>query len=91
MNHILLGILAYVLLQLLIGFWISRKIKTEDDYLLAGRSLGYVLATFSIFATWFGAESCIGTAGAAYSSGLSGVRADPFGYGICLILMGMAN
>ncbi len=89
MNHILLGILAYVLLQLLIGFWVSRKIKTEDDYLLAGRSLGYVLATFSIFATWFGAESCIGTAGAAYSSGLSGVRADPFGYGICLILMGL--
>lgn len=89
MNFILVGILGYILMQLIIGFWVSRKIQTEDDYLLAGRSLGYVLATFSIFATWFGAESCIGAAGAAYSSGLSGVRADPFGYGICLILMGL--
>lgn len=89
MNFVLIGILSYVLLQLIIGFWVSRKIKTEDDYLLAGRNLGYVLATFSIFATWFGAESCIGAAGAAYSSGLAGVHADPFGYGICLILMGL--
>lgn len=89
MSIFLIGILAYVFSQLLIGFWVSRKIKTEDDYLLAGRNLGYVLATFSIFATWFGAESCIGTAGAAYSSGLSGVRADPFGYGFCLLLMGL--
>jgi SSS family transporter len=46
------------------------------------------LATFSIFATWFGAESCIGTAGTAYQEGLAGVKADPFGYGAVLLLMG---
>jgi SSS family transporter len=89
MNVILIGILLYILLQLLLGYVVSRSIKTEDDYLLAGRRLGYGLATFSIFATWFGAESCIGTAGAAYESGLAGVTADPFGYGICLLLMGL--
>lgn len=89
MNTLLIGILVYIVLQLAIGFIISRRIKNETDYLLGGRSLGYPLATFSIFATWFGAESCIGTAGAAYSSGLAGVRADPFGYGICLILVGL--
>ncbi|MDQ7816575.1 MAG: sodium:solute symporter family protein [Melioribacteraceae bacterium] len=89
MNALLIGIFVYIVLQLAIGFIISKKIKNETDYLLGGRSLGYPLATFSIFATWFGAESCIGTAGAAYSSGLAGVRADPFGYGICLILVGL--
>lgn len=88
MNIILLGILVYILLQLLLGFYISRFIKSENDYLLGGRNLGYVLATFSIFATWFGAESCIGTAGAAYESGLAGVTADPFGYGMVLIIVG---
>lgn len=88
MNIILLGILIYILLQLLLGFYISRFIKSENDYLLGGRNLGYVLATFSIFATWFGAESCIGTAGAAYESGLAGVTADPFGYGMVLIIVG---
>ncbi len=88
MNIILIGIIVYLILQLFLGLYISRFIKSEEDYLLGGRKLGYVLATFSIFATWFGAESCIGTAGTAYESGLSGVTADPFGYGIVLLLMG---
>lgn len=88
MNTVLIGILVYIILQLACGFYISRFIKSEDDYLLGGKNLGYLLATFSIFATWFGAESCIGAAGAAYESGLAGVTADPFGYGVVLLLMG---
>ncbi len=87
MNIILIGILFYISLQLFLGFYISRFIKSENDYLLGGKKLGYLLATFSIFATWFGAESCIGTAGTAYENGLSGVT-DPFGYGIVILLVG---
>ena len=89
MNATLLGILAYVLAQFAIGIYLSRRIRTEDDYLVAGRSLGYGLGTLTIFATWFGAETCIGAAGAIYASGLSGGVSDPFGYGLCLILMGL--
>lgn len=87
MNLVLAGILAYVLLQLLVGLLVSRNIRTETDYLLAGRRLGLSLATFSIFATWFGAESCIGAAGEVYASGLWGGSADPFGYALCIFLM----
>lgn len=89
MNTVLLGVLAYVMVQLLLGWYVSRRIRTEDDYLVAGRSLGYGLATFTIFATWFGAETCIGAAGAIYEAGLAGGSADPFGYGLCLLLMGL--
>ena len=78
-----------MLLQLGLGIWISRRIRTEADYLIAGRSLGYTLATFSIFATWFGAETVVGSAGAAYGEGVSLASAEPFGYGLCLILMGL--
>jgi Na+/proline symporter len=59
------------------------------DYLLAGRRLGYGLSLFTIFATWFGAETCIGAAGAFYENGLSRGSADPFGYTTCLLLMGL--
>jgi Na+/proline symporter len=79
MNWELFGISLYVLGMLVIGFYVSRRIKNDDDYFLAGRSLGPFLATFSIFATWFGAETCIGTAGAVYRSGLNSVHADPLG------------
>lgn len=88
-SPILIGVLIYVLLQLVIGFVVSRGIRNEADYLLAGRSLGYGLATFTIFATWFGAETCIGAAGAIYERGLSGGSADPFGYTLCLLCMGL--
>lgn len=89
MNLVLIGILGYIVLQLVLGMLVSKRVHSEDDFLLAGRKLGYWLATFSIFATWFGAESCVGTAGAVYSHGLAGVTADPFGYTICLLLMGL--
>ena len=85
----LVGMLAYLALQLGIGVWISKRIRTESDYLLAGRSLGYTLATFSIFATWFGSETVMGSAGNAFRDGISLANAEPFGYGLCLILMGL--
>jgi Na+/proline symporter len=86
---VLIGILAYIVAQFAIGLIVSRRIKTEDDYLVAGRSLGPVVTTFTVFATWFGAETCIGAAGAVYDLGLSGGSADPFGYAICVILTGL--
>ncbi len=89
MTAALYFVLLYMMLQLGIGIWISRRIRTESDYLIAGRSLGYTLATFSIFATWFGAETVVGSAGNAYADGVSFGSAEPFGYGICLILMGL--
>lgn len=84
-----LGVLVYVIGMIAMGFYFSKRIKTDDDYFLAGRNLGPWLATFGIFATWFGAETCIGTAGAVYKGGLSGIHADPFGYTICLLIMGL--
>jgi solute:Na+ symporter, SSS family len=86
---LLAGILAYVALQLTLGFVASRRIHTEDDYLVAGRSLGPLLMAFTVFATWFGAETCIAAAGAVYESGISGGSADPFGYGLCILLTGL--
>lgn len=88
MNPLVLGVVAYVVVQLGLGLWVARKVRSEADFLLAGRSLGYVLATFTIFATWFGAETCIGAAGQIAEHGLGGGSADPFGYALCLLLMG---
>jgi len=82
-------ILLYMIAQLGIGIWLSKRIFSETDYLIAGRQLGYVLATFSIFATWFGAETVMGSAGKAYAGGISLRNAEPFGYALCLFLMGL--
>jgi Na+/proline symporter len=87
---VLLGIAVYLLAQFALGMAVSRHIASESDYVLAGRKLGVGLAAFSIFATWFGAETVVGAAGAIYSDGLAGGSADPFGYGLCLVVVGLA-
>lgn len=84
-----LFIIAYLVLQVLIGYWVSRSIRSEDDYFLGGRRLTWPLVSFSLFATWFGAETCIGSSAAVYEQGLAGSRSDPFGYTICLLLLGL--
>jgi len=83
------AIFFYLIFQLGVGIYVSRRVKTTTDYFLAGRSLGLVLASFSIFAVWFGAETCMGAAGAIFDQGLAGGRAEPFGYSLCLILMAL--
>jgi len=84
----LAALLIFLALQLGIGVWVSRRIANEADYLIGGRKLGYLLTTFSIFATWFGAETVISSSSSVYGEGLSLASAEPFGYGLCLILMG---
>lgn len=89
MNAPLIGICIYIALQFSIGIWVSRRIKGEADYILAGRQLGTTLAAFSVFATWFGAETILGSAGRVYAEGLSGAQGEPFAYGLAIVLMGL--
>jgi SSS family transporter len=89
MNWLLVGIVAYIAVQIGIGVAVSRRMASEVDYLLAGRRFGYGLATFSIFATWFGAETCVGSAGQVYEEGLSRLTTEPYAYGLTLVLSGL--
>ncbi|MGE3065968.1 MAG: hypothetical protein AB7K67_10290, partial [Hyphomicrobiaceae bacterium] len=89
MNVVLVGMLAYVLVQFAIGAWVSRRMTNESDYILAGRRLGVVLVVFSAFATYFGAEAIVASGGAVYESGLSGALIDPVGYAAAIIIVGL--
>ncbi len=89
MSWLLFSILVYVALQLAVSLAVTRRIKDESDYFVGGRSLGIGISTMTIFATWFGAETCIGSSGAIYEDGLAGGRADPFGYALCIFAMGI--
>ncbi len=81
------AVFLYLGFQFLIGLWVSRRIQDDQDYFLAGRNLNVGMASFSIFATWFGAETCIGSSAAVFGGGLAESRAEPFGYAVCLFLV----
>lgn len=79
-------ILIYLVLQVVLAIYLNRYISSNTDFFLAGRNLPTYALAFSVFATWFGAETCIGSSGAVFSGGLSASKAEPIGYGLCLLL-----
>jgi Na+/proline symporter len=89
MNWLLLAIVGYVLVQFAVGTWVSRRMASEADYILAGRRLGTALVTFSVFATYFGAEAIVASGGAVYDNGLAGALVDPVGYAAAIIIVGV--
>jgi SSS family solute:Na+ symporter len=86
---LLFSIIAYLALTILVGFWASRKVKTSDDYMLAGRSLPLMLSSTAMFATWFGSETVFGASSQFLEEGLYGVIEDPFGAALCLVIFGL--
>lgn len=86
---LLTAIIAYLVLTILVGFWASRRVKSSNDYMLAGRSLPLLLGSTALFATWFGSETVFGASSEFLEGGLYGVIEDPFGAALCLFLFGM--
>ena len=86
---LLFSIIAYLVLTVLIGFWASNRVKSSDDYMLAGRSLPLMLSSTAMFATWFGSETVFGASSEFLHGGLYAVIEDPFGASLCLLLFGI--
>jgi SSS family solute:Na+ symporter len=69
--HLVL-LLAYSALQILLGLWIGRRVKSAGDFFVAGRRLGPGLLFSTMVAANIGAGSTVGAAGLGYRDGLSG-------------------
>ncbi|HEV7383011.1 MAG TPA: sodium:solute symporter family protein [Dyadobacter sp.] len=83
------AIVGYLIFNLIIGLWASRRITTTTDFVLAGRNLPLVLTASATFATWFGAETIMGAPSEFIKHGVPGVIEDPFGAALCLFLVGI--
>jgi solute:Na+ symporter, SSS family len=86
---LIFSISFYLILNVGIGFWASKKIKNTEDFVLAGRKLSFALASMVTFATWFGSETMMGAPSEFIKGGILGVIEEPFGAALCLILVGL--
>ena len=64
-------VLAYAAVQVLLGLWISRRLRGTKDFFVAGRNLGPGLLFSTLLAANIGAGSTVGAAGIAYENGIS--------------------
>jgi SSS family solute:Na+ symporter len=79
----------YLLVSIGIGLYAARRVHSSKDYVVAGRSLPLYITTATVFATWFGSETVLGTSSTFITDGMGGIVADPFGAALCLILVGV--
>ncbi|MGQ3051415.1 MAG: sodium:solute symporter family protein [Roseateles sp.] len=81
-------VVLYLLGTLAIGVWAGTRVKNTADFAVAGRSLPLVMVITTTFATWFGAETVMGIPAKFVQGGLGAIVEDPFGAGLCLVLVG---
>jgi SSS family solute:Na+ symporter len=83
------SVVLYLLGTLGLGVWAGSRIKNTSDFAVAGRSLPLIMVVTTTFATWFGAETVMGIPAKFVQGGLNALVEDPFGAGMCLILVGV--
>jgi SSS family solute:Na+ symporter len=64
-------VFLYLSVLIGVGMMYSRRIRTQEDFSVAGRSLGTPVLVLTLIATWVGSGSLFGGAGLAYRSGIS--------------------
>src|SRR5690606_20484904 len=83
------ALVAFVVLMFGIGLRAQARIRTLEDYLVAGRKLSWPLASATLFATWFGAGTLLTATDETRAEGLRAAALEPIGPGICLVLAGL--
>ncbi len=79
---------VYLIGILVVGIWSQRKAKTQEDFLVAGRSCGPLLYSGTLAAVILGGGSTVGGVKLGYLYGISGMWLV-FMYGLGMIVMGL--
>ena len=66
MRYALWIVLGYLLVLAGINFWQARKVKSQEDFMVAGRKLSLTTIVFTLICTWIGSGTFI--AGAEYAA-----------------------
>jgi solute:Na+ symporter, SSS family len=67
----LIVIIVYALVLMLVGLFVSRRVRTTSEFFVAGRSLSPPLIFATLLAANIGGGSTVGAAGLGYQFGLS--------------------
>jgi sodium/proline symporter len=84
-------VIAYLVGLVAIGAWASKKIKTSEDFLVAGRSMGFWTFTLLIVASICSGMTILGVAGLGYATGWPSIWEQifvPLSAAVCILLFG---
>ena len=81
-------IVLYVAMMIFIGFYSMRKAKSREDYLVAGRRLGFPMFFGCMAAMAVGGAVTVGGTGKGYQDGIAGLWVGG-SLGMGLLVLGM--
>ena len=89
---LLIFIIIYFVILIAMGFYYNSKVKTSDDFVLAGRSLGPIVLAGTLASTWIGSGTITGsfTVIAAKNGFIPSILTGLPLFLSCLLLMGIA-
>jgi sodium/proline symporter len=92
LNFEMVAIVAIYFLGLMaVGAWASKKVRTSEDYILAGRNLGFWVFTILIVACICSGMTILGTSGLGYVTGWPTIWEQvfvPLSAAVCILLFG---
>lgn len=80
-----LVILAYLAVMLYIGYHSMKTVKTDEDFVLAGRNVGNIYIILSLFASFTGLSGLFGTPQYVYEYGIAGGGGGLLSPLVCLL------
>jgi len=79
-------IIIYLIFLIGVGLYRSGSVKTQEDFMVAGRKLGVGVLVGTLLATWIGSGSIIASAGLAYRKGFPALWFDAGVWAAIIIL-----
>lgn len=79
-------IIAYLVILIGVGAYRTKYVKTQDDFMVAGRRLSAKVLVGTLLATWIGSGSIIASAGLAYDEGFPALWFDA-GVWVALVIL----
>jgi SSS family solute:Na+ symporter len=71
MDPYIIAVTVYLAILMGVGIYKSRSIKTQDDFMVAGRKTSTIFLVGTLVSTWIGSGSLFGGAGLAFRMGFS--------------------
>jgi len=87
----LIVVVAYFLGLMTIGVWTSKKVKTAEDMLVAGRNLGFWVFVLLIVSSICSGMTILGVSGLGYTTGWPSIWEPifvPLSAAVCILFFG---
>lgn len=88
-NLLAISLTIYIVLMFAISIYAQSRVKSVEDFVVAGRRLPVWMASATLLATWFGAGPVLTASTEVANYGVHKAALDPIGAGLCLLIAGI--